>query len=103
LWDLEHGTELRRFDGHLLAANLLAITPDARRAVSASFDGSLRFWDVENGSEARPPHHHGNAIKALAVSPNGTRAIFSSDQTLNVLDLERDTQTELRGHKGVIR
>jgi WD40 repeat protein len=103
LWDLQRGTELTRFGGYLLSANLLAITPDARRAVSASFDGSLRFWDVESGSEAGRPHHHGHAIKALAVSPDGTRAMFSSNQTLNVLDVERDTQTELAGHRGVIR
>ena len=33
------------------AVNAVAVTPDGRRAVSASSDQTLRVWDLESGKE----------------------------------------------------
>jgi WD40 repeat protein len=102
LWDVERGTEVRRFAREVVSATRLAITPDGRRGLS-SFGGSIRFWDIEDGIELRAPFDHGQPIKALAISVDGTRAVFAADNTLHVLDIEQGTDTELRGHDGVIR
>ena len=102
LWDVERGTEVRRFAREVLSADRLAITPDGRRGLS-SFGGSIRFWDIEKGAELRPPVEHGRPITALAISVDGTRAVFASSNTLHVLDIEDGTDSELNGHDGVIR
>ena len=49
MWDLESGRELRTLDGHSAAVNGVAVTPDGRRAVSASEDNTLKVWDLETG------------------------------------------------------
>ena len=103
LWDLDQGVDLSRFANQLVSAHLLALTPDARRGISASVDGTLRFWDVRRGTELRAPIHHARPITALAMSADGSCAIFSSDTILHVFDIEKDEQTELRAHTGVIR
>ena len=36
VWDLESGRELRTLEGHSDCVNGVAVTPDGRRAVSAS-------------------------------------------------------------------
>jgi WD40 repeat protein len=41
-------------EGHTGAVNAVAMTPDWRRAVSASWDYTLRLWDLESG-QIHPP------------------------------------------------
>ena len=45
MWDLETGRELRTLEGHSDWVNGVAVTPDGRRAVSASGDKTLKVWD----------------------------------------------------------
>src|SRR5262249_51263055 len=53
LWDLKTGEEVRRFSGHRDGIWSVAISPDGRRAASASMDGTVLAWDVETGTELR--------------------------------------------------
>ena len=49
LWDVDSGRELRRFQGHDAGSPRVAFSPDGRRALSGSWDQTVRVWDVETG------------------------------------------------------
>jgi len=54
VWDLETGRALRTLEGHSDAVSGVAVTPDGKRAVSASWDQTLKSWAVATGIEAPP-------------------------------------------------
>ena len=80
----------------------MAVTPDGRRAVSASEDKTLKVWDLESGRALRTLEGHSDWVNGVAVTPDGRRAVSASwDKTLKVWDLEsgRALRT-LEGHSG---
>jgi WD40 repeat protein len=80
---------LRILDGHAGAVRAVAVTPDGRRAVSASDDRTLRVWDLATGRAEHVLRGHANWIYAVAVTPDGRRAVSGSwDNTLRVWDLQ---------------
>jgi WD40 repeat protein len=58
---------------HGPAINALAVSPDGRRAVTGSDDGTARLWDLDTGEPVGPPLKNDNAILAVAFSPDGKR------------------------------
>jgi WD40 repeat protein len=98
LWDLESGQTLRTLKGHTECVTAVAITPDGRRAVSASGNlvsdqalenKTLRLWDLESGRTLRTLKGHTSKVKAVAVTPDGCRAVSGSDdKTLRLWDLK---------------
>jgi WD40 repeat protein len=67
----------------------VAITPDGKRAVSASSDQTLRLWDLESGQSLHTFEGHTDSVNGVAITPDGKRAVSaSSDQTLRLWDLE---------------
>jgi WD40 repeat protein len=80
------------------------VTPEGKRAVSASRDRTLKVWDLETGRELRTLKRHSDVVTAVAVTPEGKRAVSASwDRTLKVWDLEtgRELRT-LEGHSDVV-
>jgi WD40 repeat protein len=94
------GTALiRTLEGHSAAVNCVALSPDGRRAVSASEDNTLKVWDLETGRELRTLKGHSDSVAGVAVSPNGQRAVSASwDYTVKLWDLE--TGRELHSESG---
>ena len=45
---------LRTLEGHTNQVTAVAVTSDGRRAVSASWDKTLRIWDLESGKACAP-------------------------------------------------
>ena len=82
----------------------MAVTPDGRRAVSASADRTLRLWDLESGQTIRTLQGHTGLVSAVAVTPDGRRAVSgSADRTLRLWDLETgQTIRTLKGHTGTV-
>jgi hypothetical protein len=78
----------------------VAVTPDGRRAVSASQDQTLRLWELESGQTVHPLQGHTSYVTAVAVTPDGRRAVSASwDYTLRLWDLESgQTIHPLQGH-----
>ena len=66
----------------------MAVTPDGRRAVSGSYDRTLRLWDLESGQPVRTLQGHTDCV-AVAVTRDGRRAVSAwRDRTLRLWDLE---------------
>jgi WD40 repeat protein len=90
---------LRDFGGHGDRVNGVAISADGKRALSASWDGTLRYWDLGNGELIRKIQGHKNAIMSVGLSADGKRALTGgSDRTMRLWDLE--TGNELRSFAG---
>jgi WD40 repeat protein len=65
VWDLDTGRELRTLQGHSGGVNGVAISPDGRHAVSASYDNTLKVWDLETGRELRTLEgHSGGSVES---------------------------------------
>jgi WD40 repeat protein len=75
LWDLETGKEVRRFEGHTSAVRHVAVSPDGKQFLSASFDGTMRLWELATGKELKTFDGPGNHVESAAFTPEGKRAV----------------------------
>ena len=67
----------------------MAVTPDGKRAVSASLDQTLKVWDLETGRALLTLEGHTAGVDGVAVTPDGKCAVSASvDKTLKVWDLD---------------
>jgi WD40 repeat protein len=91
---------VRDLVGHTDGVTASAVTPDGRRVISASQDGTLRIWDLESGHALATLEGHTDWVNACAVTPDGRRVVSAShDRTLKVWDLESGRQlATLEGH-----
>lgn len=82
-------TEVRQFVGHQGVVRQIAVSPDAKHLLSASFDGTVRLWEIETGKLLRTFEGHTNHVLAVAFSPDGKRALSgSSDNTMRLWDFK---------------
>jgi WD40 repeat protein len=64
-----------------------AFSPDGRRVVTASRDGTARVWDVATGEPVTPPLRHGGSVLKAAFSPDSRRVVTAChDGTARVWD-----------------
>jgi hypothetical protein len=98
------GPLIRTLEGHTDLIRAVAIAHVARRAISASYDDTLRLWDLESGHGVRKLEGHTGMVTAVAVTSDGRRAVSGSwDETLRVWDLESgQTVRTLRGHTDAV-
>jgi WD40 repeat protein len=83
------GTGLLRPLEDRAGVEAVAVTPDGRRAVSGSYDKTLKLWDLKSGRVLRTLEGHAGAVCAVVVTPDGRRAVSGSyDKTLKLWDLE---------------
>jgi WD40 repeat protein len=80
---------IRDLVGHSGAATACAVTPDGRRVVSASADGTLKVWDLNTGRTLAALVGHALGVNACAVTTDGRRVVSASmDGTLKLWDLD---------------
>ena len=49
------------------------MTPDGKRAVSASGDQTLKVWDLETGGVLHTLEGHSGFVSGVALTPDGKR------------------------------
>jgi len=88
VYDLQSGELVHILGGHRNRIDAVAITADAKRAMSASF-GELRFWDVETGACLQKVETAWSAHR-IQFSSDGREAItISNDENFRLWDVER--------------
>ncbi|KAG0698231.1 WD40-repeat-containing domain protein [Suillus ampliporus] len=80
----------REFEDHTYAIRAVAVFPDRRRMVTASFDKTLRLWDLRTGVVLRKMEGHRSEVLALAVSRDG-QLIASGDNNGEVIAWHGET------------
>ncbi|MFM7405161.1 MAG: WD40 repeat domain-containing protein [Cuspidothrix sp.] len=95
-----NGKLLRTLTGHDNAVRAVVITPDGKKAVSASDDHTLKIWDLDTGTEILTLTGHYSYVNAVAITPDGNKVVSASDDnTLKLWDLETGKETfTLTGH-----
>jgi len=90
--------ERRQLIGHQDLINRAVFSPDGRRILTASRDGTARLWDLEGRTIAILEGHTG-AVRRCAFSHDGKRiATASEDRTARVWDSHGRQLAVLRGH-----
>ena len=79
LWDVETGSELRRFVGHTGMVWSAAFSPDGRHLISGGFDGTTRIWLTETGAE----------VCRLVAFKGGGWAVVAPDGRFDTNSLEQ--------------
>lgn len=64
---------------HAGPINHSELSPDGRRFLTVSDDGTARVWDTETGEPVTPPLPHAKRISHGTFSPEGRRLITASD------------------------
>jgi WD40 repeat protein len=96
---------LRTLEGHSASVNHVTITADGLRALSGSWDNSVKVWDLESGRELQTLNGHSASVSCVAATPDGRHAVSASeDDTLKIWDLEsgREVRTVV-GHWGSVK
>ena len=86
--DLTIAQEIFTLQGHRDWIHSIAVTPDGKRAVSASRDRTLKVWNLTTGEEVYTLTGHRDWVSAAAITPDGCSVVSASkDKTLKVWDL----------------
>ena len=92
LWSARDGAEVATLRGHPWAISDAIFTPDGRRLLTASYDGTVAQWDVATGQELPGSLSHVNPrhsdaydapVEAMALAPDGRLLVTLSEDTNN--------------------
>jgi WD40 repeat protein len=78
-------------------------SPDGKRIVTASDDGTARVWDAQNGQPVTGPLQHGHKVTSAQFSPDGMRIVTAAWDQARVWDAQSGQPlTEPMQHDGLV-
>lgn len=93
------GAAVAQLRGHGGPVRALAVTPDGKFAVSASFDSSVIRWSLERNAAAQVLRFHESAVNAVAIVPGGKLATGGEDGQVAIWNIGDATPAVvLKGH-----
>jgi len=107
LWDLNHGTSVRKFKGHTKDVNSVAFSADNRQIVSGSRDKSIRLWNTLGECKYTiTEDNHTDWVSCVRFSPSAKNPLIVScgwDKLIKVWNLNNcKLKTNLTGHTQVL-
>ena len=104
VWNASTGELLRRLTGHTARVDSVAFTPNGKRVISASWDGTMKVWDVSSGKLIKTLQGHNGSVKSVAIAEGGRYfASGSEDKTVKVWPLTSDIRSMTSsGHCGSV-
>jgi len=87
VWDASTGAELMTLRGHtsVIQMQAVAFSPDGKRIVSGSENGTIKVWSGVSGEELMSVRGHTSRLRSVGFSPDGKRIISGShDGTLKL-------------------
>ncbi|MBD2651131.1 nSTAND1 domain-containing NTPase [Nostoc foliaceum] len=95
---LDNIHEQNRLKGHTSNVETASFSPDGKRIVTASFDGTARVWNL-SGRQLAEIKGHTSSVNSASFSPDGKHIVTASfDGTVRVWDLFGKPLAELKGH-----
>lgn len=93
-----------RLEGHGGPIQSLAVSPDGKRALSASFDYAAGLWDLESETLIRWLDGHEAAVNTAAFSQDGGHALTAGDDfSLILWDVGTgEALHRFKGHRGKV-
>ena len=99
LSDLETGNNLATLQGHTRGITALVVFPDRQRALSGSFDNTLKLWDLKKNEIISDFENLGQSPTALSVLSHQDIIVGSSNGSLYIFNFETNTTiATLQGH-----
>ncbi|MFO1500216.1 MAG: protein kinase [Verrucomicrobiota bacterium] len=104
VWDLNNTNLLLTLSGHSNFVNSAAFSPNGRRILTGSLDGTARIWDASNGQEQLRIKSHEGEVYNVSFSCDGGRiATGGDDNVARIWDADSGKLLlSLHGHGDVL-
>jgi WD40 repeat protein len=79
IYDWERKLLKQTLSGHKGVVSSIEFSPDGRRLMSGSWDGTVKVWNLTTFAEANSYQWPIGRIQALAIAPDGLRAAAGGD------------------------
>jgi WD40 repeat protein len=96
VWDVASGRNLRTFKLNATFANVVAFSPDGRRAFAGTDNNRIHIWDLASGREEKALRMLIGPVSSMAISPDGRRVAGGPVSELLVKQWDVETGKETR-------